>query len=60
VVGAIALTVVRLAPTAAPDAFTGALFLATVAGLLFWKVPALPAAVGGGVLGVLARSRLVI
>ena len=60
VVGAIALVVVRLAPTAAPDAFTGALFAATVAGLLLWKLPALPAAFGGGVLGILARSRLVI
>ena len=60
VVGAIALVVVRLAPTAAPDAFTGVLFAATVAGLLLWKLPALPAAVGGGVLGILARSRLVI
>jgi chromate transporter len=60
VVGAIALTVVHLAPTAAPDAFTGVLFLATVAGLLLGKLPALPAALGGGVLGILARSRLVI
>lgn len=60
VVGAIALVVLRLAPTAAPDAFTGVLFAATVAGLLLWKLPALPAAFGGGVLGILARSRLVI
>lgn len=60
VVGAIALVVLRLAPTAAPDAFTGALFAATVAGLLLWKLPALPAAFGGGVLGILARSRFVI
>ena len=60
VVGAIALTVVHLAPTAAPDVFTAVLFAATVAGLLLWKLSALPAAVGGGVLGILARSRLVI
>ena len=60
VVGAIALVVLRLAPTAAPDAFTGVLFAATVGGLLLWKLPALPAAFGGGVLGILARSRLVI
>jgi chromate transporter len=58
VVGAIALTVVHLAPTAAPDAFTGALFVATVAGLLLWQLPAISAAVGGGVLGILARSVL--
>jgi chromate transporter len=60
VVGAIALTVVHLAPTAAPDAFTLGLFVATVAALLFWKLPALPAALGGGVLGILARARFVI
>jgi chromate transporter len=60
VVGAIALTVVHLAPTAAPDAFTGVLLVATIAGLMLWKLPALPAAFGGGLLGILARSRLVI
>ena len=60
VVGAIALTVVHLAPTAAPDAFTGVVFIATMAGVLLWKLPALPAALGGGVLGILARSRFVI
>lgn len=60
VVGAIGLTVVRLAPTAAPDAFTGVLFIVTIAGLLLWKLPAIPAAVGGGMLGILARARLFI
>ena len=60
VVGAIGLTVARLAPTAAPDAFTGVLLVATIAGLLLWKLPAIPAAVGGGVLGILARARLFI
>jgi chromate transporter len=60
VVGAIALTVLRLAPTAAPDAFTGVLFVATIAGLMLWKLPTLPAAFGGGLLGILARSRFVI
>lgn len=60
VVGAIALTVVHLAPTAAPDAFTGVLFAATVAGLLLWRLPAIPAALGGGIVGVLARSRFFV
>jgi chromate transporter len=60
VVSAIALTVVHLAPTAAPDIFTGVLFVATVAGLLLWQMPAIPAAVGGGILGILARSSLVM
>jgi hypothetical protein len=52
--------VVRLAPTAAPDAFTGVLLVATTATLLLWKLPVIPAALGGGILGVLARSRLVL
>ncbi|HSC94169.1 MAG TPA: chromate efflux transporter [Burkholderiales bacterium] len=60
VAGAIALTVVHLAPTAAPDAFTGALFVITIACLLLWQMPAVPAAVGGGMLGILARSSLVL
>jgi chromate transporter len=60
VVGAIALTVVHLAPTAAPDLFTGALFVVTMAGLLLWQIPAVPAAVGGGIVGILARSSLVL
>ncbi len=59
VVGAIALTVLRLAPTAAPDSFTGALLAITIAALLLWKMPVLPAAVGGGVLGILARARFI-
>ena len=60
VVGAIALTVVHLAPTAVPDVFTGALFLITVACLLVWQMPAIPAAVAGGILGTLARSSLLL
>jgi chromate transporter len=60
VVGAIALTVLHLAPTAAPDAFTGVLFAITIAGLLLGRLPAVPAAVGGGVLGILARARFFI
>lgn len=56
VVGAIALTVVHLAPTAAPDAFTGVLLVGTIAGLLLWQLPAISAALGGGVLGIVARA----
>jgi chromate transporter len=59
VVGAIALTVLRLAPAAAPDAFTGIVLALTMAGLLMGRLPAIPAAFGGGLLGVLARSRLI-
>ncbi len=60
VVGAIALTVAHLAPTAAPDMFTSALFVATITCLLLWQMPAVPAAVGGGILGIVARSSLVV
>ena len=56
VVGAIGLTVLQLTPHAATDAFTGVLLVLTVAGLLFWRLSALPAALAGGVLGILVRS----
>jgi chromate transporter len=57
VVGAIALAVVQLTPHAAPDLFTGALFILTIAGMLLLRLPALPLAVAGGLLGIAARSR---
>jgi hypothetical protein len=60
VVSAIGLTVFHLAPTAAPDAFTGTLFVITIAGLLLGRLPAVPAALGGGVLGILARARFFV
>ena len=59
VAGAIGLSVVHLAPTAAPDAFTGVVLVATVATLLLWKLPVIPAALGGGILGVLAHARFI-
>ena len=57
VVGAVALTVVQLTPHAVTDVFTGALFVLAIAALLLWKLPALALALGGGLLGILARSR---
>ena len=60
VVAAIALTVSHLVPTAAPDLFTGALFVITIASMLLWQVPAVPTAIGGAIVGVLARSQLVL
>jgi len=57
VVGAVALTVVQLTPHAVSDVFTGALFVLAIAALLWWKLPALPVAAGGGLLGIAARSR---
>jgi chromate transporter len=60
VVGVIALSILHLAPHAAPDAFTRALLGATVVALLACKVSALQAALAGGILGIVARSRLVL
>ena len=57
VVGAVALTVVQLTPHAVTDVFTGALFVLAIAALLLWRLPALTLALGGGLLGILARSR---
>jgi chromate transporter len=42
------------------SAFTGVLLVITTAGLLLWQMPAVPAAVGGGILGILARSSLLL
>jgi chromate transporter len=58
VVGAIGLTVLQLTPHAAPDVFTWVLLVGTVAGLLLWRLQPIPAAVAGGLLGILARIRL--
>lgn len=57
VVGAVALTVAQLTPHAVSDVFTGTLFVLSIAALLIWKLPALALVLGGGLLGVLARSR---
>lgn len=58
VVGTITVSVLQLAPHAAPDAFTTVLLGLTVLGLLAWRLPALPAAACGGLLGIIVRSRL--
>jgi len=59
VVGTLAVTIVKLAPHAAPDLFTAAMLILTVIALLTWKLPAFPLALGGGAVGILARSKLV-
>ena len=57
VVGAIGLTVVQLTPHAVPDAFTGMLFVLSIAALFMAAARGCLGAVGGGLLGILARSR---
>ena len=58
VVGAVGLTIAQLAPQAARDVFTGIVLVVTVPALLVWRVPPISATVAGGLLGILARSRL--
>ena len=59
VVGAIAVSIVHLAPHAAPDLFAALLLAGSVVALLVWrKLPVVPLTLGGGLIGILARSRL--
>ena len=59
VVGAIGVTIIQLLPHAAPDLFTGLLLALTVIALLAWRLPVLSVVVGGGLIGIVARSKLV-
>jgi len=60
VVGAIAVSIVHLAPHAAPDLFAALLLAGTVVALLVWrKLPVVPLTLGGGLIGILARSKVV-
>lgn len=60
VIGTIAVTIVQLAPHAAPDAFTATVLALTACAMLAWKLPVLSSLLCGGVLGVLARSRALL
>jgi chromate transporter len=53
VIGALAVSVVQMAPHAAPDLFTWCLLGGTVAIALFAKVGPLPLMAGGAALGFL-------
>lgn len=59
VVGTIAVTVFQLVPHAAPDAFSAVLLVVTVAVLLAWRLPVISLVLAGGLIGILARSRLI-
>ncbi len=59
VVGTISVSILQLAPHAAPDAFTAVVLMLTVLALLAWRLPALRLLMCGGLVGILARSRLV-
>jgi chromate transporter len=58
VIGTICVTIIQLAPHAAPDAFTAVVLALTVLALLLWRLPVLPSVLCGGLVGILARSRL--
>jgi chromate transporter len=58
VVGTLSVSIVQLAPHAAPDAFAAALLVLTVIVLLTWRLPVLTLVAGGGFVGIVARSRL--
>lgn len=60
VVGTIATTVAQLAPHAVPDVFSGAVLLVTVAVLVAWRLPVLSLVVAGSLIGILARSRVIL
>jgi chromate transporter len=56
VIGSLAVALVRMAPTAAPDLFTSTLLGLTIAILLLHSIGPLPLVFGGAVIGVLRRA----
>jgi chromate transporter len=57
VIGALAISLLQLAPHALPDLFALVILAATIVALLVWRVGAVKLMVAGSILGVL-RSRL--
>lgn len=55
VIGIISVSLIQMAPHAAPDAFTAILMVLTVAGMLIWSLAPLPLMLGGGLIGVMGR-----
>jgi chromate transporter len=51
------VSLVQLAPHAAPDVFTWCLLALTIALMLFYKVGALPLMAGGAAIGLLTRGK---
>ena len=58
VIGALVVSLVDMAPHAAPDFFTRGLLVLTVALMLLRNVGALPLMLGGAVLGLLSKANL--
>lgn len=55
VIGIISVSLMQMAPHAAPDAFTATLMVLTIAGMLIWSLAPLPLMLGGGLIGVIGR-----
>lgn len=58
VIGVISVSLVQMAPHAAPDAFTAFLALLTIAGMVAWNLGPLPIMLGGALLGAGSRMNL--
>jgi len=56
VIGALAVSLVQMAPHAAPDIFTWVLLALTIGIILLCNVEPLPVMAGGGVIGLLSRG----
>jgi chromate transporter len=56
VIGSLVVALLRMVPTAAPDYFTAALLVLTVAILMLRSVGPFPLVLGGAVIGVLRRT----
>jgi chromate transporter len=57
VIGVLAVSLARLLPHAAPDAFTLGLFGVTIVVMMLWRLSPLPLMLGGSVAGLVARLR---
>jgi chromate transporter len=59
VIGALAVSLVQMAPHAAPDIFTWVLLALTIGLILLCKLGPLPVMAGGGVIGLLSRGNAI-
>jgi chromate transporter len=57
VIGALAVSLVQMAPHAAPDVFTWCVLALTIAIMLFYKIGTMSVMAGGAGLGLLARGK---
>jgi chromate transport protein ChrA len=57
VIGVLAVSIGRLLPHAAPDAFTLVMFAITVAGILLWRLAPVTLMLAGSVAGIAARLK---